>query len=32
MIGLGTVINVAGIVAGGLGGYFLGGRFSDRYQ
>lgn len=32
MIGLGTVINVAGIVAGGLGGYFLGGRFSNRYQ
>ena len=32
MIGLGTVINIAGIVAGGLAGRFLGGYFSERYQ
>ena len=32
MIGLGTIINVAGVLAGGLFGMLFGKRFSQRYQ
>lgn len=32
MIGLGTIINVAGILVGGLGGILLGNRMKKRYQ
>lgn len=32
MIGLGTIINVAGILAGGLGGMLFGNRLEKRYQ
>ncbi len=32
MIGLGTAINVAGIICGGLAGYFIGDRLKSRMQ
>lgn len=32
MIGFGTLINVAGIIAGGLGGMLFGKRMKERYQ
>ena len=32
MIGLGTIINTAGIIAGGLLGHFFGKRLGERYQ
>lgn len=32
MVGLGTIINVAGILAGGLGGILFGRRLGQRYQ
>lgn len=32
MIGLGTIINVAGILLGGLGGLLFGKKISDRFQ
>lgn len=32
MIGLGTIINVAGIIAGGLCGLLFGNRIEERYQ
>ena len=32
MAGLGTIINMAGILAGGLGGLLFGNRLEKRYQ
>ena len=32
MIGFGTILNTAAIIAGGLGGHFFGKRLSERYQ